>query len=305
MDERKRGLPAFTALVAFEAAGRHLNFTRAAQELGISQAAVSRQIHRLEAEAGTALFRRLHRAVALTDAGAELHRSVSGGFDDIATAVTRIRRERRPVGVAANNAVAFYWLRPRITAFRHAHPDIELAVFASDTDLPLDGEEVDLAVRYGSGHWPDTEAVALFGETLFPVCSPDYLADAPPLDTPRDLLGHALLYMRPHGRDWVTWTEWLAAQGVDAAERLPSGLTFDSYPVLLQAALDGHGVAIGTAHLLDPLLDSGALVRPLAGTYRTGRGYYLVQPAGGPRNADTRRVAHWLRGTATGAPDAG
>jgi DNA-binding transcriptional LysR family regulator len=296
MRELYRRLPSLTALVAFEAASRHGSFSRAAEELYVSQAAVSRQIKALEAQLDTRLFERLHRSVALTAAGEELHRAVGYGFDQIADAVTRLQRlrEDRPVGIAANNAVAFYWLQPRATAFQRRHPEVELAVFASDTDLPLEGEDIDIAVRYGDGHWPDAEARLLFEEEVFPVCSPAYLAAAGPLERPACLLDHTLLYMYVHGPEWVTWAQWLRAHDVTPTGRLPSGLTFDSYPVLLQAAIEGQGIAIGTRHLLDRPMRDGTLVRPLKESYRTGRGYYLALPVGQTHRPWTLRFRDWL-----------
>ena len=297
MRELHRRLPSVTALVAFEAAGRHRNFSRAAEELHVSQAAVSRQIRKLEDRLGLELFERLHRSVALTPAGERLHQAVGFGFDHIADAVTHIQQmnDDRHVGVAANNAVAFYWLRPRVTAFQQEHPEIRLAVFAHDADPALDGEDIDIAIRYGDGHWPDADAAILFEEALFPVCSPAYAREHP-LERPEHLLDSALLYMEPQGPDWVTWSEWLRASGVDPGNRLPPGVMFNSYPVLLQAAVEGQGVAMGTDHLVDNLLEEGTLVRPLAGDdYRTGRGYYLALPAGSEPSADTLAFRDWLR----------
>ena len=296
MRELHRRLPALGALVAFEAAGRHLNFSRAAEELCVTQAAVSRAIRGLEEQLGIRLFERLHRSVALTAAGASLHQAVAYGFDHIADAVEqqRARQRERHVGVAANNAVAFYWLRPQVTAFQQAHPDVHLSVFAADPDPPLEQSDVDIAIRYGDGHWPG--ATLLFGEELFPVCAPAFCETAAGrIERPEDLLRTTLLYMDPQGPDWVTWGEWIRAQGVDPAGCLSAGLTFNSYPMLLQAAVEGQGVALGTAHLVDPLLADGTLVRPMRESYRTSRGYYLVLPVGAVPSAIVAAVGDWLR----------
>ena len=296
MRELHRRMPSMTALVAFEAAGRHRNFSRAAEELHVSQAAVSRQIRKLEERLGLTLFERLHRSVALTAAGERLLQAVEFGFDHIADAVTQVRQvqEERHVAVAANNAVAFYWLRPRVTAFQQEHPEIRLAILAQDADPALDGEEVDIAIRYGGGQWPDAESLILFEEALFPVCSPDYAREHR-FQGPQDLLDAALLYMDPQGPEWVTWSEWLRARGVSPDDRLPPGVTFNSYPVLLQAAVEGQGVALGTDHLVDHLLEDGTLVRPLDDDYRTGRGYYLALPAGSEPSEYTLEFREWLR----------
>lgn len=299
MRELYRRLPSINALVAFEAAGRHCNFSRAAEELHVSQAAVSRQIRHLEEQLDTTLFERLHRSVRLTPAGERLHGAVSYGFDGIGDAIARLDRERQAdhVGIAANNAVAFYWLRPRIAAYRQTDPSLEPAVYAADTDPDFDTEGIDIAVRYGDGDWPDAQSELLFRESIFPVCAPDYLDSMPALQSPADLLDATLLYMDPQGPDWVTWSEWLRAQGEDVASRLPPGPMFNSYPVLLQAAIDGQGIALGTAELLNALLADGTLVRPLAEEYRTGRGYYLALPARRPASRRVTALYDWLLGS--------
>lgn len=296
MRELYRRLPSINALVAFEAAGRHCNFSRAAEELHVSQAAVSRQIRQLEEQLDTALFERLHRSVRLTAAGERLHGAVSYGFDGISDAITRIERERQVdhVGIAANNAIAFYWLRPRIAAYRRKDPSLEPAVYAADADPGFDTEGIDIAIRYGDGEWPDAHVERLFAETIFPVCSPDYLRSMPSLRAPADLLDTTLLYMDPQGPDWVTWSEWLRAQGEEVESPLPPGPMFNSYPVLLQAAIDGQGMALGTAELLDTFLEDGTLARPLAEAYRTGRGYYLALPARRPTSPRVQSLYDWL-----------
>jgi len=306
MRELYRRLPTLTGLVAFESAGRHCNFSRAADELCVTQAAVSRQIRALEDQLGLTLFERLHRCVALTEDGQRLHRAVSYGFDHIADAITQLHNMRAgaQVNVGANNAVAFYWLRPRLAAFQEDHPDVRLGVFAADTDAPFGDGELDIAIRYGNGVWPDAAAELLFEEALFPVCAPAYLERAGALSRPEDLLDHTLLYMEPQGPEWVTWSEWLRAQNVRPGEALTPGLTFNSFPLLLQAALDGEGIALGTEHLLDPLLADGRLTRPLDATYRTGRGYYIALPAEGVHPSGALAFRSWLIASQAPPPSA-
>jgi DNA-binding transcriptional LysR family regulator len=265
----------------------------------VSQAAVSRQIRQLEERIQTRLFDRLHRSVALTPAGERLQQAVSYGFDQISDALARIEQENQGdrVGIAANNAVAFYWLRERIVDYQRREPSLEPAVYAADTDPPFGTEGIDLAVRYGNGQWGDARSTLLFRERLFPVCSPGYRDSVGSLAQPADLLEATLLYMDPQGPDWVTWAEWLRAQGIDRGMRLPQGPMFNSYPLLLEAAIDGQGVALGTGEMLDPLLEEGTLVRPMAAEYRTGRGYWLSLPAQGPLNPRAEALHDWLLST--------
>jgi len=299
MRELYRRLPSLAGLVAFEAAGRHGNFSRAAEELHVTQAAVSRQIRALEDRLETSLFQRLHRSVALTAAGERLHRAVTHGFDHMADAIAEMDRLKgdNHVGVAANQAVAFYWLRQRVIAYQQKDSSLDLAVYSADNEPAFGGEDVDVAIRYGAGDWPDATVSLLFDEVLFPVCAPRYAASLERLETPADLLDATLLYMDPQGPDWVTWSEWLRAHDVRPGGRLPHGLLFNSYPVLLQAAIEGQGVALGTGHLLDHLLRDGTLVRPMDAEYRPGRGYYLALPARREPRARSRAFHDWLLST--------
>ncbi|RDD60561.1 LysR substrate-binding domain-containing protein [Ferruginivarius sediminum] len=299
MTSLRRKLPSPTALVTFEAAARHLNFTRAAAELLVTQAAVSRQIRRLEDDLGIRLFRREWRGLALTADGRFLQRAVAMGLDHIANATDQLRRRHsdRQVTLVANNAVAFLWLQPRTTSYVAAHPQVDLRLVTSDRHLDFMDEGVDLAVRYGDGQWPGVEASLLFEEEVFPVCSPAYLASRPPLDGPGALESERLLQMEQQGPDWVTWANVVRALGAEPTEAAAEGPRFDNFVLLLQAALDGQGMAIGTRHLLDRYLADGHLVRPFPGSLRTGRGYYLALPADVPCAPAVRHLHDWLLGS--------
>lgn len=273
-------LPPLTSLTAFEAAARHLNFTRAAKDLNVTQAAVSRQIQGLEEYLGIPLFLRMHRALQLTREGYRLHKAVTLGLEQIASAVVDIRRERRGPEVTVATSVTFanYWLMARVAKFRAAHPEIELRLVASGpiSDLAVAG--IDLAVRYGRGRWPGLAAEHLLDNEIFPVCAPDYFEGREPPGDPADLLKETLLHLVEYDRNWVTWEAWLKSQGVTAPPQ-KRGLEFDNYLILIQAALGGEGIALGGGRLADDFVARGALVRPLSAAMSDERAFYLIHSA--------------------------
>lgn len=292
---RKR-LPPINSLVVFEAAARNLNFTRAAEELGVTQAAVSRQIAALEAHLNAKLFERLHHALRLTAKGKAFQQVVARGLDSIANSAEAIRQADTEVRVTlfANVAVATFWLNPRLPLLARRFPDTDVRLIASDED-PDDGlDGLDLAILYGDGQWPKLDTELLFGEELFPVCSPDYLRQAPLLQSAADLLQHSLLHIDQHAPDWINWRMWLEAQGVAPPRRI-RGPKFNNYALLIDMAVEGRGIGLGTRHLVDRLLEEGALVRALDASLVSERGYYLVTRRDRRLSAEAQAVLRWLR----------
>ena len=288
-------LPPPNSLVTFEAAARHRNFTRAAAEFGVTQAAVSRQIRTLEDHLGVAVFRRAPKALQLTREGLRLFQAVTMGLEHIATTAADIRRVRSDAEVTVSTSVTFasYWLMSRVAKFRAAYPDIELRLVASAPVANLAGAGIDLAVRYGDGRWPGVEATHLLDNEVFPVCAPHYLEGRPPLTEPADLLGETLLNPVEYDRNWVTWEAWLREFGViDKPAR--RGPQFDNYLILIQAALGGQGIALGGGRLADDFLASGALVRPIATTLRSERGFYVVVPREAPLSEPAALFRDWV-----------
>lgn len=269
------------SLVAFEAAARHLSFTRAAQELRVSREAVSRQMRILESHLGAALFIRQHRALDLTPAGQALEAVVRQGLQEIARTADDLRRagRRAKVTVTATIAISSYWLTPRLPKFRAAHPEAEIRVVVSDSPVDMLADGIDVGLRYGDGKWPGVRSVHLFDVESFPVCTPSYLRGSPPIETPADLLGHTLLNLdgAPHALE--DWAWWLKGTGVRAPAAFQI-LGFDSYANVIQAALEGQGIALGFAGIIDDLLSGGQLVRPLSAALSKGGAVYLVVPAG-------------------------
>ena len=288
-------LPPVNSLVVFEAAARLLSFTQAAAELNVTQAAVSRQIRVLEDHLGQPLFRRGHRSIRLTPAGARLQAAVAMGLEHIANTAIAIRSEPTADQITVSTSIAFatFWLMPRIARFRAAHPELELRLVAADPFVDLVADDIDIAIRYGDGNWPGLAATRLFDEEIFPVCSPDYREARPDLDTPADLLRASLLHLEEIDRSWITWPVWLQAMGVEPP-RFLHGHRFNNYAILLQAARDGQGIALGWRRLIADLLADGSLVRPIDSTLRSRESYFLVMPEAAKPDRRTDAVRDWI-----------
>lgn len=276
-----RHLPPLNALRAFEAAARLSSFTKAAIELHVTQAAISHQVKGLEAQLGVGLFRRGTRLLALTDAGAELLPALKDALDlmDDALRVVQSRHGRRRgtskaglLVVSTLDSVAAKWLVPRLGKFRVAYPDIELRLSTTNRLVDLAREDIDAAIRYGSGDYTGLHAEFLMSETLFPVCSPKLLEAGPPLTQPSDLAHHTLL----HDDMPTTWAAWLEAAGVPELGRHLTGHVFEQSSLVVQAAVSGQGIALGRSALVMDDLASGALVQPFTLALPSPHAYYMV-----------------------------
>jgi LysR family transcriptional regulator, glycine cleavage system transcriptional activator len=302
MATRRRDLPPMPALLAFEAAGRLSNFSAAARELGATQPAVSHQIAALEARLGTALFRRLHRGVALTAEGERLLQVVTRSLDAIADTAAEIRQARDPGGltVATDFAFATYWLLPRLERLRTALGGVEIRILASQDVIDPRDRAVDAVVAFGPGRWPGCTVDRLFPESVVPICSPAMLARLPRLAAPADLLAQPLLHLEsPDPARWLDWPGWFRGQGVEGVARGRS-LRLNNYPLVLQAALAGQGVALGWRPLVDDLLAAGQLVACLPHPFRTQRGYFLAQPLADRPDPLRAAFRDWLVAEAAG-----
>ncbi len=255
-----------------------MSFTAAADELCLTQSAVSRQIKSLEEDLRRPLFRRQHRAIELTPDGQLLFEAVTRGLDEIAQCVNSLRTEGETpqITVAASVAFSYYWLMPRLERFAERCPDVDLRVLATDQKVDLSNGDADIAVLYGDGNWEGVEVRRLFGERVYPVCSPDYLHSHPELRRPSDLLDQTLLHLDGGGTIWgaVDWQVWLAQQGV-TGQPVRRGIRLNSYPMVLQGAEAGRGVALGWSYITDEMLKSGQLVCPLGLPLETRNSYYI------------------------------
>ncbi len=306
MSVSKYRLPPLDLFHTFEAVARHRSFTLAANELYLTQSAVSRQIRSLEDALGLRLFRRLHRAIELTAEGQRLFESVTRGLDDVSACLTALGAAAKApqITVCASVAFAWFWLMPRLERFGALQPKIDLRVLATDQPVLPGAGEVDVAILFGSGQWEGLEARLLFGERVYPVCSAAYLRDHPALRRPEDLLDQTLLHLE-YGKPsfgGVDWRNWLLRQGVNG-QPVRRGLRLNSYPMVLQAAEAGHGVALGWSYVTDPILAEGRLVCPVDRTVETRDGYYLCTSKEAEHSPEITDFLEWINAEAKGQDD--
>ena len=298
MHKTLRALPSLDFLRGFEAAGRRLSFTLAAEELFLTQSALSRQIKALEAALGVALFERHHRALTLTPKGAAFHRAVTETLEALAAAAESTRSATRTPGLTLSTTVSFasLWIIPRLERFRVRHPEIDVYVSADDRVLDLQRGDVDIAVRYLPDASAPEGAVRLFGERMLPVVSPRVLdRGKAPLRNPADLAQHVLLHLDdPEGRTpWLDWRSWLASNGQPGLK--PAGsYRFRLYDQVIQAAVAGQGVALGRIPMLAEHLRDGRLVAPFPKRYDSARGYFALTAPRAAERSDVQRFLRWL-----------
>lgn len=302
MANPQRSLPPLEFLRGFEAAARHLSFTRAAAELFLTQSAVSRQIQALESFVGVALFERRHKALALTPVGEAYYRTVAQTLDVLREATRRLRETRTGHVLTVTTTVSFaaLWLVPRLARFRKEHPQVDVRIAATFEVVDMEREGIDLAIRDCALSKAPPGAQFLVGEQLMAVCSPSYAREAKrekrPLAKPADLRHHVLLMLHdaPRRWPWLTWPVWFEAMGV--ADLTPeSTLTFDQYDQVLNAALHGQGVALGRMSLAAQYVRSKQLVALFGREQRLARGYHAVYAKNAEDRREAREFVEWIR----------
>ncbi len=286
-----RRMPPLNSLKAFEAAARHLSFTRAAMELNVTQAAISHQVKALEETLGLALFRRVNRSLFLTDEGQALYPDLGEAFDTIAGAVENLY-EGDQAGVltfSTLDSIAASWLVPRIGTFRTLHPDIDIRISTTDQLIDFTSGGIDMSLRYGSGSYSGLESVLLMEETLFPVLSPSLIEKYGPPDSPADLARFPLLHddMRD---DWGVWLEAAGVSGINISR----GLSFTHSVHVQQAAVAGQGVALGRSVLIADDLSAGLLIKPFDIDLKAHLSYYAVYPKANARRPKIIAFREWL-----------
>jgi DNA-binding transcriptional LysR family regulator len=295
MQKKRFNLPPLDLIQGFEAAARNLSFTKAAEELFITQSAVSRQMRALEEHLGVTLFTRRHRALALTDQGRALQAAAADLLERLQQVTDRLRADAgsRHLTVTTTGGFASLWLIPRLRGFLVHHPDVDVRISATYKTINLERDLVDVAVRFCKEEGVPPGAIRLFGQDLFPVCSPSLQSDGPsPLRTLADLKHHALLHMEGAGGP-LDWGTWLTAHGF-ADLRPAASIRFDSYEQMIQAALSGQGVAMGIGRLVAALVEAGRLVAPFSKSIASPHSYVVIRSATTGSKPHVEAFVDWL-----------
>lgn len=298
-DER---LPALNALRAFEAAARHLSFTRAAEELNVTPGAISQQIRQLEEFSGAPLFRRTGRQVLLTDAGQAALPLLTNAFELMAEAVHHMKAPARRDRLMISSAPSFAakWLAQRLETFQQAHPEAEVWVSADLALTDFNSSDIDLAVRYGRGGYDGLRVEKIMSEAVLPVCSPELLKGPKALKSPEDLAHHVLLHDEgpEHDPTAPDWKSWLTARNVTNVDPT-RGPRFNQSSLVVEAAAAGRGVALAKRAIAAGDLDSGRLVAPFAdGTEDIDFAYWIVWPKWRTPSKLARSFIAWLKAEA-------
>lgn len=296
---RRANLP-LNPLRSFAVASRHKTFTAAAQELGVSQVAVSRQIAVLEDFLGVALFERGIRSARLTEVGRSFAKEIAGLFDDLERATQRMvsHETEATINLRVHPTVAHYWLMPKLPDFMRKHPEIRVRFDTRVEPLDFRGTHIDVALQLGNGDWRDTRARKLWDEEIDVVCSQQYLDSLGRLNTPQDVTKGQLLHSRYRRRAWEFWAR---AVGVDMD--FNAGTDFDTSLLTFSAAQQGIGLAIGQLGLLDDVIRDGRLIRPLNMRIPTEAGFYVIWPTTVSVSVKTKLFADWLLDRAGQPPE--
>src|SRR3974390_2542116 len=289
-------LPPLNNLKAFDAAARHESFTRAAEELCVTQGAVSQQVKSLEAALGIKLFNRERQRLIITEAGRYYLTVVRDALDRIAAGTERLlqRQSAGVLTVSTSPDFAAKWLVHRLGYFAEAHADIDLRVSATLHHVDFAREEVDLAVRHGHGNWPGLDAVRLSPEELFAVCSPNLLSGRRRLDKPVDVLKFPLIHLDSR----ADWTNWLQAAGIDDTAVM-HGLVLNRASMVIDAAINGQGIALARTTFAAWDLMNGRLVRPFAEALRLSKTYWIVCPKAVSNIPKVATFRNWVLAEAT------
>jgi LysR family glycine cleavage system transcriptional activator len=286
-------LPSLAALRTFEAAARHLSFTKAAAELNLTQSAVSRHIRRTEEYLGVLLFERIKQRLVLTDAGRAYADDIRTALEQMQTATMNLVAHQGKGGIlnlAAPPAFCMKWLIPRLDRFRSSNPDILVNLVTHATPFNFDVEQLDAAIHYGDNDWPGVLSERLIGEELLVVCSPGYHSSHPPLRKPRDLKNHVLLQPTRRPNTWLNWLEAKQVRGVNAW----AGQRFEHFYMIIQAAVAGLGVALLPRILISDDLTSRRLVVALDEPFMSRDVYWLIYPDSKRHDLKLAAFRRWL-----------
>jgi LysR family glycine cleavage system transcriptional activator len=295
-----RRLPPLNGLRAFEASARYLSFTKAAEELNVTPAAVSQQVKSLEEYFGVQLFKRLTRALMLTDSGQLVLPILQEGFDKLAEAdrILRSRQDNRILTVSVAPSFGAKWLVPKLDSFRRAYPDYDIRIDATDARADFRRDNVDIALRYGLGQYPGLMSECLMTEIAVPVCNPRLQEGEHPLQVPDDLRHHTLLHIqwKMESDAAPNWRMWLKAAGLHDIDP-DRGPQFSMESMAIQAAIEGQGVSLISTALVEEDIASGRLVRPFPEdiNQQTKFCYFLVYPESHLQRPKVAAFRDWVQ----------
>ena len=294
MSGLRKLIPSANALLVFEAAARLQSFKAAALEMNVTQPSVSHSIKSMEAHLGVQLFVRGNRGVRLTKAGVELSADLSPALKQIEDRLHLISgRQNQTITIAASTSVSAQWLLPLTAVFQRSHPGISVRITTTDRDIDP-GNEIDLTIRRGPLNWVRPNCWMLCKEQLYTICSPAYIERAGPVHGLDDLKNHAVIHNVEPYRNRMQWHEWCAHQGY-ADMSLPETLVLNDYQLALQACIAGEGIALGWSITSQNLVNSGVLLRPLANTFHTDHGFYIVGPKNIDMSGSRLKYVNWVR----------
>lgn len=292
----RRLFPSLMALVQFEAVARLQSFTEAAAELGVTQAAVSKQIRQLEESVGAPLFVRQYRSIALTREGQALSAVMSQALQGIATVYDELAQGpmEQEIILASTASITHFRLLPNLASLRAMNPGIKLRLTTQMFNADLRRNDFDIAVRWGHGKWQDGESVFLFQDEAFPVCSPDWLKLHPSSITVENLTSQPLIDYDATSEDWINWDKWFRLAGFNRP-RLNTTLRCTLYQDAVQAALHGQGITLGWQALIRDHLAAGRLVRITESRVQPAEAYYAVIPKGNESLPAMQTLINWIR----------
>ena len=287
-----RRMPPLNALKAFEAAARLLSFTNAAQELSVTQAAISHQIRTLEEYVGTSLFERSHQRLALTQSGKKLLPFLTQAFDLVADGYHNLdnQNQQLKLNIKAPSSFSVQWLMPKLAKYQEQFPKVAISLSAQDNDFDFFPQAFDVEIRYLFEPQDSSHKVLLFKEQIFPVCSPSLLQQGETLKSVEDFAKHNLLHINFYPEDWQMWFEHMGLKGADC----DSGHRFDQSVLTLEAAVQGLGIAMGRTPIVDQKLASGALIAPFEDRLQSTGGYWLDIKADMQLRPHVEQFRDWL-----------
>jgi len=295
MRELRRLIHSPHHLFVFEVCGRLLSFTRAAEELGVSQPAVSLAIRQIEQAIGQDLFERRHRAIRLTDAGERFYNEASASLERLLQAAREVNRnpDTDLVTLSISTAFANYWVMPRMARLHRSHPALDLRLQVVDKDVDLEYENVSLGIRRGRGGWPGYDSVSIAREELFAVASPAYLAANKRPASIEDLLEQQFIHLEEPFRPRPRWRDWFESFGADFVDK-GEGLRLNDYALVIQAAMAGEGIAMGWRHVTDSLIKKRLLVPVLQQSWKTGEEFHLIWSDRTQLSDSAQQVRDWI-----------